>query len=90
MTLMRAYIDTRAIAGLAGGGTATFAHGLPGAPHHVFIRYVASLTNGGASTTDWWGGVALFGAANVTISNPGNVASPNMEVASIQFHSIIQ
>ena len=91
MALMRAYIDQRSFAGQAGGATNTFAHGLPGTPHHAFVRFLASLTNGSAAaTSDWWAGFAVFNSAGVTISNPGNVAGPNLEVTTILFHSIIQ
>ncbi len=91
MALLRAYIDQRTFAGQTTGQTNTFLHGLPGTPHHAFVRFVASLTNGStAATSDWWAGFAVFNATGVTISNPGNVTGPNMEVTTILFHSIIQ
>lgn len=97
MALLRAYIDQRqhtnagsATAGLTAGANVNFLHGLPGTPQHVFIRYIASLNNGGASVTDWWGDYVLVNNTGVTVVNPGNVLGPAFEVTSILFHSIIQ
>ena len=97
MALLRFYMDqrqftnaTNATAGLSTLDSFNFAHGLPGTPHHVFIRYIASLNNGGATNTDWWGDIVAVGPANVTVSNPGTVQGPAMEVTSIFFHSIVE
>ena len=91
MALLRAYIDQTTLAGQTTLQTNTFLHGLPGTPHHVFIRYVASLTNGATGiSANWWGGIAAVNATGVTIQNPGNQTGPAMEVTSIMFHSIIQ
>lgn len=87
MALMRYYIDKRTLAGLASGGTATFAHGLPIAPDTVQIRF---LNAGATATGNNVNMRAVIDATNVTIENAGAAASDNYEVVSIAFHSIIQ
>lgn len=87
MALMRAYIDKRTVTSIASNANTTYAHGLPGTPDTVLIRYVASQ----ASTTAWVGGIsALVDVSNVTIQNCGRGGSGNLELCAIAFHSIIQ
>ena len=86
MALMRVNIDKRTIAGLTTLDNATFAHGLGGVPDAVFVRYIATL----GTSTSWFNANAVIDAINVTINNPGNATSPDMEVCTIRFHSIIQ
>jgi hypothetical protein len=86
MALMRANIDKRTLAGLTTLDNATFAHGLGGTPDAVFVRWIVSQ----ASNTSWYGANVVYNASNVTINNPGNATSPNMEVCTVRFHSIIQ
>jgi hypothetical protein len=86
MALMRAQIDKRTLAGLTTLDNVTFAHGLGGTPDAVIIRWIVS----NATATSWYGANAVIDATNVTINNPGNATSPNMEVCTIRFHSIIQ
>ena len=86
MALMRAEIDKRTIGGLASGGTATYAHGLRGAPDAVLIRYVATQ----ASATGWIGIAAPVDGTNVSLQNCGRANSGDIEVIAMRFHSLIQ
>lgn len=88
MALMRVQIDKRTIAGLASGGTATYAHGLGAAPDAVLIRFIATLAAAGA--TQWIGIAVPVNATNITLQNCGSIASGDMEVCAIRFHTIIQ
>jgi len=89
MALLRTNVDQTPVAALAASAVSAFPHNLATTPHAVFIRFVQSISVN-TSVTNWWGAVASVGPVNVTISNPGTVACPNMEVTSILFHSIIQ
>jgi hypothetical protein len=87
MALMRVSIDKRTIAGLASAGTATYAHGLPGIPDVVRIRF----TNAGITATTAWVLIrAPVDATNVTLQNCGAGAGTDMEVDAMVFHSLIQ
>jgi len=86
MALMRALIDKRTLTGLSTLDNFTYAHGLGGIPDAVFIRYIATL----GTSTSWFNANAVIDATNITINNPGNATSPNMEVCAVLFHSIIQ
>lgn len=86
MALMRANIDKRTLAGLTTLDNVTFAHGLGGVPDAVFVRYIATV----ATATSWWGANAVVDGTNVTLNNPGNATSMNMEVCTLRFHSLIQ
>jgi len=86
MALMRVNIEKRTQAALTANQTATFAHGLAGAPDAVHIRFVATL----ASTTNWIGVNAVVDATNVTLQNGGATTSPAMEICAVRYHSLIQ
>ncbi len=77
--------DKRTIAGIASGGTATYPHGLGKAPDTVIVRWIATLATAAAVASI----SALVDASNVSLQNIGSVASPNMEVSAIIFHSVI-
>ena len=86
MALMGTRIDKRTIAGLASQGTATYAHGLPGAPDSVSIRFL----NVGLTAALAWNQVhAVEDATNITLQNAGAGASQNMEVTAIVYHSAV-
>jgi hypothetical protein len=83
---MNVNIDKRTIANIASGGNATYAHGLPGTPDTVDIRFVATI----AVTTNWIRINARVDPVNVTLYNDGTAGSGVMEVCAMQFHSLIQ
>jgi len=77
--------DKRTIAGIASGGTATYPHGLGKVPDTVVVRWNQTLATAAAVASI----VPLIDASNVTLQNIGSVLSPNMEVSTIVFHSLI-
>lgn len=86
MALLRAYVDKRTLTELTRQDAVTFAHGLPGTPDTVDIRFLASK----ASTSRFIGICAVANATNITIQNAGGTTCPNMEVVSMVMHSMIQ
>lgn len=87
MALMGVKIDKRVIAtGITFGANVSYAHGLGAAPDAVLIRYRETIAPG----TSWYGIVAAYDTANVTLQNMGNSISPTLEVCAVRFHSIIQ
>ncbi len=81
-------IDSRTLAGLASNASATFAHGLPGIPHSIAIRYMVAL----ASSTNFSVGAvdSPADATNVTLRNSGFTTVPDMEIVTMRIHTIIQ
>lgn len=86
MTLMNVQIDKRTLPTIASNASATFAHGLPGAPDAVDIRFLASI----ATTTNWIRIVALVDGTNVSLYNDGTATSGTFEICTMTFHSLIQ
>lgn len=79
------YTDKRTQASIASGGTATYPHGLSRTPDTVFVRWIQTLATAAAVASI----SALVDASNVSLQNIGGVASPNMEVCAMVFHSLI-
>jgi len=86
MTLMRALVDKRFQAALAGNASIVFAHGLGGTPDTVDIRFTTNIP----TTSGFVGITAPVDGTNVTIQNCGASPSPDMEIVSMRFHTIIQ
>lgn len=78
-------VDKRTIAGIASGANVTYPHGLQKTPDSVIVRWIVTLGTAAAV-----GNIAAYvDAANVTLYNIGSVASPDMEVCTLVFHSIM-
>ena len=86
MALMRVLIDKRTNAGLAGNASLTFAHLLGGAPDTVDVRFITNIP----TTSGFVGITAPADGTNVTIQNAGASPSPDFEVVSMRFHTLIQ
>lgn len=85
MALLGSYIDSRTIAALTSGASASFAHGLPAAPDLVVV-HENTTTN---STT----GIKLAwksDGTNVSVYNHGTAATGTINVVSIRFHTIVR
>lgn len=89
MALMGVNIDKRTLACPTTLDVATFAHGLGGLPHAVFVRHIATIATS-ATATHWYNINAVYDATNVTLQNEGTITGPNIEVCTVRFHSIIQ
>jgi hypothetical protein len=87
MALLGSFVDSRTnavlAAGGAGGSTTSFAHGLPAAPDLVVI-YETSTSNTTSGDRLSWNS----DATNVSITNNGKMATEELNVISIVFHSI--
>lgn len=77
--------DKRTITSIASAGTATYPHGLGKTPDTVIVRFIQTIGTAAAVAHI----VAQIDASNVSLQNIGSVASPNMEVSTIVFHSLI-
>lgn len=85
MALLGTYIDSRTLAALTSGASASFAHGLPAAPDLVFVHE--------NTTTDSTADVKLAwksDGTNVSIYNHGAVATATLNAAAVYFHTIVR
>jgi len=90
MALLGTFIDSRTIATIATGGSATFAHGLGADPHLVIAQPEAAGTASAASIPMY---AVAHDATNVTVYNVGQANAGGVSairVVSLRFHSIIQ
>jgi hypothetical protein len=78
-------VDKRTLAGLVSNGTATYPHGLQKTPDTVIIRFIQTLL----TAPNQGNMVALVDATNVTVQNIDLAASPDMEICTLVFHSIM-
>jgi len=85
MSLLGAFIDSRTIAAVVSGNSATFAHSLPANPHIVWVEPNVSL----GSSTNWYHVYALHDATNVTLHNDGGANGPVHRIVSAVLHSVI-
>jgi hypothetical protein len=86
MALLGSYIDTRTIAGIAAGGSSSYAHGLPAAPDIVVVgENTTAATNVSAIKL-----VTAADATNVSVYNHGEGASQALKCIAIMAHSIIR
>lgn len=86
MALLGGFIDSRTLAGINAGSSASFAHGLPAAPDMVhLVESTTAATNVSAVKL-----VAIKDATNVSVYNHGEGASQALECVSVRFHSIVR
>jgi len=90
MAILRYYIDSRTIAGMAADATLAYAHGLPGAPDIVNIGFIDVALTATTLHVGNNGIRAVVDATNVTLNNAGGGASVDLDVAAISCHSMIQ
>lgn len=86
MALLGTYTDYRTIAGLTNGQSTSFAHGVGADPNAVIINFIATVAT--SNTVAMLS--ALHDATNITVRNNGTVTSPDFEVTTVRFHSIIR
>jgi hypothetical protein len=90
MAILRYYIDSRTIAGMAADATATYAHGLPAAPDIVNIGFLNVALTATTLHVGNQGIRAVADATNITLNNAGGGLSVDLDVAAICCHSMIQ
>lgn len=85
MTLLGTNIDSRTLASIVGTSSASYAHGLPAAPHLVYV-YENATTNSTTGIKLAW----VSDATNVSIYNHGQGTSATLTAVAMVAHSIIQ
>lgn len=87
MALLGSFVDSRTnavlAAGGAGGSTTSFAHGLPASPDLVVIYETSTSNTTSGDRLSW-----ASDATNVSITNNGKMATEELNIVSIVFHSI--
>jgi len=89
MATLGEVIDSRTNAALAAGGaggsTTSFAHGLPAAPDIVFIYETSTSNTTSGDRLSW-----KYDATNVSITNNGRMATEELNIVSVYFHSAVR
>ncbi len=85
MGLLGTFIDTRTLPAIAAAGSASYAHGLPGAPHLVSVWENATTNSTTAMKLAW-----SSDGTNVSIYNHGQGNSATLNAFAMVAHSVIK
>ncbi len=85
MALLKAFVDSRTLAGLTTGDNITYAHGLPASPDLVWAHENTTTNN-----TSCLKLAIASDATNVTIYNHGEATSATLEAVALVYHTVIK